>query len=507
MGNSCDQCGQEERYDETKHQEHSVGLEKGVQKKKSKKSKGLSLVSLEDIAEKRKQREEKRNKRQEAVPSGEDLEELPILLQFRKRELATIPKVTSKSSSPKIKVMSYNVLAQCLIRRELFLTSGNALKWATRSKVLLREIMYYEPDLLCLQEVDAHQYDTFWRDTLHKIGFEAKYFKSEAKNHGLVIAFREKNFFATNQWSISFDREANDEIETVADTQNVGFFLSLKFSTSFRQNYLSLSKEGIIIGTSHLFWHPFGTYERTRQTYIVLRKYKEFVHCLNTLNPQSRGWYSFFAGDFNSQPYHPPYLSLVSKPVSYSLENSYILAAAIEYFKRLSRYRNTIQQVLPENEEENEITKSSGDQEEHVLETTPKTFNISAEQEQMIKKLETSHNSIDLRMISLYSLGYNTVHPENASFNNERNEPAFSNWAHSWRGLLDYIFIISDWDKISDRSKIDTLEEVTKNQGIKLLRLLKLPLPSEMGEEPSGQPRVGQFPSDHLSLMAELELC
>lgn len=506
MGSSGDQCGQEEGYEEVKLQHSSVGQESGVQKKKSKKAKGSSLVSPECIAEKRRQREEKRNKRQEAVANGQDQEGLPILLQFRKRELALIPDVTSDSFRAKVKVMSYNILAQCLIRRELFPTNGSALKWATRSKVLLNEIKYYEPDILCLQEVDAHQYDTFWKDALYKVGLETKYLKSEAKNHGLVIAFSGNFFFATNQWTISFDREADDEVERVADTQNVGFFLSLKFSANFRQKYPSLSKEGVIIGTSHLFWHPFGTYERTRQTYIVLRKYKEFVHCLNALNPQSTGWYSLFAGDFNSQPYHPPYLSLVSKPVTYNLQNRYILGAAIEYFERLSRYRNSNQQVLREDEEENEMTKSPENQEEH-LETTPSTFDISPKQEQMIKKLEVSHNSIGFRMISLYSLGYKTVHPENAGLDNERNEPVFSNWAHSWRGLLDYIFIISDWDKVSDQSKIDTLEEVTSNQGIKLLRLLKLPLPSEMGEEPSGQPRIGQFPSDHLSLMAELELC
>lgn len=50
-------------------------------------------------------------------------------------------------------IMSYNVLAQHMINREIYpYTSATALKWATRKANLVKEIAQVNADIVCLQE-------------------------------------------------------------------------------------------------------------------------------------------------------------------------------------------------------------------------------------------------------------------------------------------------------------------------------------------------------------------
>lgn len=117
--------------------------------------------------------------------------------------------------------------------------------------------------------------------------------------------------------------------------------------------------------------------------------------------------------------------------------------------------------------------------------------------------MEELHNSLDMRAVSLYSVAYHKVHPENSGLDNERGEPEISNWAHTWRGLLDYMFMIRNWE-FDDRTEIDTLEDFENSNNIKIRGLLRMPPGSEMSTH--GQPHVGEYPSDHLCLLSEVEL-
>lgn len=133
----------------------------------------------------------------------------------------------------------------------------------------------------------------------------------------------------------------------------------------------------------------------------------------------------------------------------------------------------------------------------------PESFEATKEQELLVERIEKLHNSQPLRAISLYSVAYKHIDPKNAGIDNDRNEPFFSNWANAWRGLLDYIFVICDWDLKSDKrgnEKIETFEEVTD---VVINKLLKLPHPDEMG---LGQPRENEYPSDHLCLISDISL-
>lgn len=458
-------------------------------------AKDPATITPEYIAEKRKERElKKQQKRDELIKKGIDPDSKPVPphLQFIKRPMLDIPGQGASGDGRTIKIMTYNILAQALIRRKLFPTSGSALKWANRSQRLGSEIQHYNADIVCLQELDFDQYNSHWRTEFQKMGYSSRYHRSGVKRHGVAILYKRALFHFEHNYFIDYDSTETPCIPASTNTQNIGLLAYLKFNEDVKTANPGLTKDGLIVGTTHLFWHPFGTFERTRQTYLVLHHMKEFTRMMRVLYPND-SFYQFFAGDFNAQPYDSPYLSMTAKPVTYGGRAKIVLGKAASHKWSDSE--------IAEGDEDDEAEKA--DDEEDTPE--PLSFECTPEIQDRINRLMTLHNGIDMRFISLYSVAYRHVHPDNA-IPGDRYEPLFSNWAHAWRGLLDYIFVASDWDGEKTNEEVDLVHKLESDQNIRLLSLLRLPTPEEMGPEPSGQPRDGQYPSDHLSLMAKLEL-
>ena len=137
----------------------------GDQKKKKKKKSGKvprNMITPEYIEEMRKQREEKKREKREAlIKQGLDPDAQINEANYLKRELLSIPRrggeedgEENRDSIITLKIMTYNLLAQALIRRKLFPDNGDILKWHKRSKVLFQELRDYDCDILFLKEVD-----------------------------------------------------------------------------------------------------------------------------------------------------------------------------------------------------------------------------------------------------------------------------------------------------------------------------------------------------------------
>lgn len=467
--------------------------------KKGKNRNPRKEMSPEHVAKVRAEREAARKaKREEMLAKGMDPDHPPEL-QFIKRPLLTLHE-DEPIEGLSFKLLTYNCLAQALIRRKLFPDSGDSLKWFRRSKVLQYEFKHYNADVLCLQEIDYIQYQQFWKDELDKLGYDTQFYKQPCKNHGVSIAWKRHIFQLTDRMLIDYDKESSGKIEKRTLTHNSGLILALKFADAAKQSCPHIRKSGILVGTSHLFWHPFGTYERTRQCYVVLKKMKEFMKRVNVLQNNNDGnlshWVPFFCGDFNSQPFDTPYLSMTSKPVEYTGRAKTVIECSTSY--TFSKLRNGEEDA--EDEEGGNIEKFGKDQPQTPV---PETFDATPEQQKLVEEMQELHNSIDMRAISLYAVGYGEVHPENSGIDNDRGEPEMSNWANTWRGLLDYILLITQWDS-SDRKKVDSLETFEKENSLKLRGLLRMPPASEMSHH--GQPHEGEYASDHLSMMCTIEL-
>lgn len=87
----------------------------------------------------------------------------------------------------KVTVFSYNILCNRLASPTLYgYTPSWALAWEYRRELLVPEIVGWGSDIICLQEVEMGEYDTYLRDELKKLGdYDGVFWpKSRAKTMG-----------------------------------------------------------------------------------------------------------------------------------------------------------------------------------------------------------------------------------------------------------------------------------------------------------------------------------
>nr|XP_029123569.1 carbon catabolite repressor protein 4 homolog 1 isoform X2 [Elaeis guineensis] len=99
-------------------------------------------------------------------------------------------------SSGTFSILSYNILSDAYATNESYSYCPSwALSWPYRRQNLLREIIGYHADILCLQEVQSDHFEEFFAPELDKHGYQALYKKktSEVKFH-MLSCFWNFNF-------------------------------------------------------------------------------------------------------------------------------------------------------------------------------------------------------------------------------------------------------------------------------------------------------------------------
>lgn len=138
------------------------------------------------------------------------------------------------------------MLAQTLVRRELF-PGSDCLKWGERKPMLQAEMEALgDLDIVCLQEVDRLEES---RADIPQ--YEAVQAKGVGKLHGLVVLYRAARFNAKAERAVSLDEEVLDpsaEGEVAQRgvsrrTRNMGLVVALQEKER---------EGGIIVATTHL---------------------------------------------------------------------------------------------------------------------------------------------------------------------------------------------------------------------------------------------------------------
>ncbi|CEG77885.1 hypothetical protein RMATCC62417_12566 [Rhizopus microsporus] len=299
-----------------------------------------------------------------------------------------------------IRVMSFNILAQTLIKRELFPDSGDVLKWKTRKQMILEEIEFYDADIMSLQEVD--NVDTFYKEALSKLGYELTFYHYPTKHHGCAIAFKKEKFSQVKYATIDYNTDPLCPPSIL--TGNVAQMLALT------------SKEhpttGFVIGNTHLYWRPSCNYERLRQTVIFVNKLLEFKSELD----DDMQWISLLLGDFNSTPDDPVYGILTD----HALSDDHI-----QDLNKSLMVTLTNQGESDEEEEEGKLESNDG---------------VSIDPDAVI--------SVN-KLVSLYKGGqwksvYSFIAKAQPDQSGLLGEPKFTNYTAAFKGPLDYMFIQHD---------------------------------------------------------------
>ncbi|KAJ7293660.1 Endonuclease/exonuclease/phosphatase [Mycena rebaudengoi] len=358
----------------------------------------------------------------------------------------------------RVKLMTWNLLAQCLVRRELFPTS-NCLKGAQRQPMLHAEILAQNADIMCFQEVDS--LDKLL-PTLEAAGYAHHYAAGPGKKHGCLVAFK-KNYSKVEERLIHYDEkhvrsegEENARRGCSFRTRNIGSLIALKDSNH--------ENEGVVIGTTHLFWHPKYTYERTRQAGILIREIVKFRSDL-----EQEHWPCMIAGDFNFTPDDPGYSLLVGDPLSLAQRERLAASRVVHLSIDPTVPRTT---AAAPTEDENDAV----DPDRVITSARPAVPSDGLLSDEELVTFFSGENVVR----SAYDEGLRKHKESTNDLKTFGDRPEYTSYTHYWK--VHYIFVLT--------------KRNTEIGG--------LVSPHRVEDLVPGLPQRGICGSDHISLMAEI---
>ena len=187
------------------------------------------------------------------------------------------------------RMMSYNLLSDSLSEattRQFKEFDAKYLDWKYRAKLIQKEIAFYSPDILCLQEIDKA--DTILLPSLES-EYEAKIkFKTGDRSDGLATLYKKDKFNLIEHKYLEFkDTHPSVAKEHVAQL----VVLSMKPTIEGLDNKL------LIIANLHTLFNEKRGDIKVTQIYLTMRALEEL-----SLKYKQYDRMVFFAGDFNLIP-------------------------------------------------------------------------------------------------------------------------------------------------------------------------------------------------------------
>ncbi|PBC27644.1 2',5'-phosphodiesterase [Apis cerana cerana] len=231
----------------------------------------------------------------------------PGLCPFDIRHVFTKNKLCNK------KVTSYNILAN--IYSETSVSKDTlypycphyALSMDYRKLLILKELIGYNSDIICLQEVDAKIYKNDLQVLLTTLNYNSVYNLKNDLREGLAIFYNEEKFdkLSHNYSVISQDINNLNEFNTVwSQIQNVNTKETFLNRNTIIQLIVLRSKENneiLIVGNTHLYFRLKADHIRLLQAYYGLLYLHTFSKKIKKENPECNVSI-LYCGDFNSTP-------------------------------------------------------------------------------------------------------------------------------------------------------------------------------------------------------------
>lgn len=221
------------------------------------------------------------------------------------------------SSPTEIRVVSYNLLADLYAdgdyaRKTLFpYCAAEALKIDYRKQLFIKELVGYNADLLCLQEVDIKIFDYDLKPVLETYNFNGIMTPKGTCAEGIAMFYRSSRFDLLNTYVLHLgDNISSLPIFTplwnkIKDNKQLATRICDR-STTLQLCLLQLkdTKRYVMVANTHLYFHPDADHIRLLQIGFSLifvdHIYKQAIKEHNIADPQNIGL--VFCGDFNSVP-------------------------------------------------------------------------------------------------------------------------------------------------------------------------------------------------------------
>ncbi|CAL0299487.1 unnamed protein product [Lupinus luteus] len=131
------------------------------------------------------------------------------------------------TSSGTFTVLSYNILSEAYASNDLHNYCPSwALSWTYRRQNLLREIVGYCADIICLQEVQSDHYEEFFAPELDKHGYHGLHKRKTNEIYsgntntidGCATFFRRDRFSHVKKYEVEFNKAAQSLIDAMIPT-------------------------------------------------------------------------------------------------------------------------------------------------------------------------------------------------------------------------------------------------------------------------------------------------
>ncbi|NXU85001.1 ANGE1 protein, partial [Xiphorhynchus elegans] len=218
--------------------------------------------------------------------------------------------VSENTALFEFRVMSYNILAQDLVEQGLDLyvhCHPDILNWNYRLPNLLQEIQHWDPDVLCLQEVQENHYWEQLEPTFKEMGFACFYKRrTGTKTDGCAVCYKHSRFQLINLSPIEYFRPGLD----ILNRDNVGLVLLLQ--PVLPENLGLKAVSPLCVANTHVLFNPRRGDIKLAQVALLLAE-------IDKIARTTEGSYYpvILCGDLNSVPDSPLYKFIRNGELSY----------------------------------------------------------------------------------------------------------------------------------------------------------------------------------------------
>ncbi|KAA8538081.1 hypothetical protein F0562_027689 [Nyssa sinensis] len=225
--------------------------------------------------------------------------------------------INVEASGGSFSVLSYNILADLYVSSNVYSYCPTwALTWEYRLEHLLNEILSYNADILCLQEVQSDHFKDFLKPEMAEFGYSVIYKKKTKEVYienryttdGCAIFYRANWFKAIIKYEVEFDKIAQPLVETMKpDCRNEGCFWLMKDNIALvvilETVENGIVNESICVANTHI--HANSSFPDTKLFQVVnlIKGLEKISHSQIPV---------VICGDMNSLPGSEPHEFLIS---------------------------------------------------------------------------------------------------------------------------------------------------------------------------------------------------
>eukprot|EP00808_Paulinella_micropora_P018719 g22037.t1 len=208
------------------------------------------------------------------------------------------------------KCLNYNVLAQLYATKQIYPYADTwVLQWSYRKGILLREILSHSADVICLQEVQANHFESFFHPEMSAAGYDG-IFKAKTREpvgddpgaiDGCAIFYKRERFALREQYGIEFNEAAKQHNANRKSYRrllrgNVALVVVLEELPEAQKGdgrpQRRQRNRRLCVANTHIYWDPEFREVKLWQTWVLCRELEKLV--------LHRNLPLLLCGDFNS---------------------------------------------------------------------------------------------------------------------------------------------------------------------------------------------------------------